>query len=143
MHMRGTPATMQVAPSYLDVTGEVAAFLRERLAAAAAAGVAESRIVLDPGIGFGKTTAHNLELLRKLGELTALGRPLLVGVSRKAFIGKIAGGPDSGPAGRVFGTAAAVAWSLAHGGSIVRVHDVAAMSQVTRTIAAIQFGEGS
>jgi len=137
MHMRGTPATMQSDPQYDDVTREVAAFLLERMDAARAAGVAESRILLDPGIGFGKTTAHNLELLRRLGELAHLGRPLLVGVSRKQFIAKVTHAPDF--AGRVFGTAAAVAWSIAHGAAVIRAHDVAAMSQVARMIEAIQF----
>jgi dihydropteroate synthase len=101
--------------------------------------VAEARILLDPGIGFGKTTAHNLQLLRRLGELAGLGRPLLVGVSRKQFIGKVINAPDL--AGRVFGAAAAVAWSISQGAAVIRAHDVAAMSQVARMIEAIQFGE--
>jgi dihydropteroate synthase len=138
MHMRGTPATMQVDPRYDDVVGEVARFLRERLDAAVAAGVAEADVLLDPGIGFGKTAAHNFELLRRLPEIAAAaaGRPLVLGVSRKGFIGRISGEPD--PANRLFGTAAAVAWSVAHGASVVRVHDVAAMAQVVRVIEAIQ-----
>jgi dihydropteroate synthase len=138
MHMRGTPATMQIDPRYDDVIADVARFLRERLEAATAAGVPEADILLDPGIGFGKTAAHNFELLRRLPELTAVGRPLVVGVSRKGFIGRVSGEPD--PANRVFGTAAAVAWSVAHGASVVRVHDVAAMAQVVRVIGAIQTG---
>jgi len=137
MHMRGTPATMQLDPRYDDVTREVMTFLQERIEAAKAAGVPESRILLDPGIGFGKTTAHNLELLRHLSGLAGLGRPLLIGVSRKAFIAKVTGAPDL--AGRVFGSAAAVAWSVAHGAAVIRAHDVAAMSQVVRMIEAIQF----
>jgi dihydropteroate synthase len=139
MHMQGTPATMQVDPRYHDVAGEVARFLRERLAAAIAAGVPEGDVLLDPGIGFGKTAAHNLELLRRLPEVAAaVSRPLVVGVSRKGFIGRISGEPE--PAQRLFGTAAAVAWSVANGASIVRVHDVAAMAQVARVIGAIQSG---
>src|SRR4051812_1428384 len=112
MHMRGTPATMQIDPRYDDVIADVLRFLRERHAAAVAAGVPEADILLDPGIGFGKTAAHNFELLRRLPELAAVGRPLVVGVSRKGFIGRVSGEPD--PANRGFGTAAAVAWSVAH-----------------------------
>jgi dihydropteroate synthase len=140
MHMRGTPATMQIDPRYDDVAGEVARFLRERLTAAVAAGVLEGDVLLDPGIGFGKTASHNLELMRRLPEIAAAmaGRPLVVGVSRKGFIGRISG--ESDPANRVFGTAAAVAWSAAHGASILRVHDVAPMAQVLRVIEAIQSG---
>jgi len=140
MHMRGTPATMQIDPRYDDVVADVARFLRERLDAAVAAGVPEADILLDPGIGFGKTAAHNFELLRRLPEIAvaAVGRPLVVGVSRKGFIGRVSGEPD--PANRVFGTAAAVAWSVAHGASVVRVHDVPAMAQVVRVIGAIQTG---
>jgi dihydropteroate synthase len=141
MHMRGTPATMQVDPRYDDVTREVAAFLQERMEAARAAGIADGRILLDPGIGFGKTAAHNLELLRRLGELAGLGRPLVVGVSRKQFIAKVTHAPDL--ASRVFGAAAAVAWSIVQGAAVIRAHDVAAMSQVARMIEAIQFDKWS
>jgi dihydropteroate synthase len=137
MHMQGTPATMQINPQYDDVAREVAAFLLERREAAKAAGVADARILLDPGFGFGKTTSHNLELLRRLGELTGLGRPLLVGVSRKAFTAKVTNATDL--AGRLFGTAAAVAWAVAQGAAVIRAHDVAAMSQVVHMIEAIQF----
>lgn len=136
MHMLGHPATMQVAPRYEDVTAEVSGFLNERLIEAGIRGIDPERILLDPGIGFGKSTRHNLELLRRLMELTVLGRPLLVGVSRKRFIGEITG--VSEPSQRIFGTSAAVAWSVANGASIVRVHDVAAMAQVVRVVAAIQ-----
>jgi dihydropteroate synthase len=139
MHMQGTPATMQLDPRYDDVTREVGAFLRERAVAATDAGVAESDVLLDPGIGFGKTVAHNLELLRRLGELAAgLGRPLVVGTSRKGFIGRVTGEQD--PDRRLFGTAATVAWSVANGASVVRVHDVGPMVQVARMIGAIQTG---
>jgi dihydropteroate synthase len=139
MHMQGTPATMQDDPRYGDVTREVADFLRERARAAAAAGVDERRVLLDPGIGFGKTAGHNLELLRRLADLAALGRPLVVGTSRKGFIGKVTGVTD--PAERLFGTAATVAWSLANGAAVIRVHDVGPMSQVARMVRAIQTGK--
>ncbi len=135
MHMQGTPATMQVNPTYSDVAAEVAAFLRERAQAAVAAGVAPERVLLDPGIGFGKNLSHNLELLRRLRELTALG-PLVVGTSRKGFIGNVLGLSD--PDRRVFGTAATVAWSVSNGAAVVRVHDVGPMSQVVRMVRAIQ-----
>ncbi len=138
-HMQGTPATMQDDPRYGDVTREVADFLRERARAAAAAGVDERRVLLDPGIGFGKTAGHNLELLRRLADLAALGRPLVVGTSRKGFIGKVTGVTD--PAERLFGTAATVAWSLANGAAVIRVHDVGPMSQVARMVRAIQTGK--
>jgi dihydropteroate synthase len=130
---------MQENPLYEDVVADVKAFLAERMEVARAAGVDEERIWLDPGIGFGKTAAHNLELLRRLPEVAAaVRRPLVVGVSRKGFIGRISAEPE--PAHRLFGTAAAVAWSVANGASIVRVHDVAPMAQVTRVIGAIQSG---
>lgn len=135
MHMLGTPQTMQDDPRYVDVMREVIDFLRIRLAQARAAGVHPGRVLLDPGIGFGKTMAHNLELLRRQGELLALGRPIVIGTSRKGFIGKITGEPE--PAKRLFGTAASVAWSVAQGASIVRVHDVRPMKQVVEMIRAI------
>ena len=117
--------------------GEVVEFLRERVEAAVKAGVNRERILVDPGIGFGKTMGHNLELLRRLGELRRdVGRPVVVGVSRKGFIGKITG--ESVESGRPFGTAAAVAFAAAGGADVLRVHDVAAMSQVVRMIGAIQ-----
>jgi dihydropteroate synthase len=141
MHMQGTPATMQVAPKYEDVVAEVAASLRERAQAAVAAGVAPERVLLDPGIGFGKDVGHNLQLLRRLRELARLGWPLVVGTSRKGFIGKILGQPD--PQQRVFGTAATVAWAVANGAAVVRVHDVGPMSQVLRMVRAIQIQPSS
>jgi dihydropteroate synthase len=123
MHMQGEPRTMQVDPRYDDVAVEVAAFLEERLAAAVEAGVREDRICLDPGIGFGKTVAHNLELLRRLDVLLALGRPVLVGFSRKSTLGRLLGDPTA-----TTGTAAAsVGAALAayeRGATILRVHDV-------------------
>ena len=123
MHMKGEPRTMQHDPRYEDVAGEVAAFLEERLEAAVAAGVAEERICLDPGIGFGKTTEQNLELVRRLDVIVALGRPVVVGFSRKSSLGKILGDPDA----RTGTTAASVGAALAayeRGASIFRVHDV-------------------
>jgi dihydropteroate synthase len=138
MHMKGTPATMQVNPVYRDVVGEVVEFLVERIRAAEAAGLAGDRVLVDPGIGFGKTMTHNLQLLQRLSELSTLGRPVVVGVSRKGFIGKITGEAD--PPHRLFGSAASVAWSIAQGAAIVRVHDVRPMRQVLETIRAIQTG---
>jgi dihydropteroate synthase len=135
MHMRGTPKTMQDQPMYGDVVAEVGGFLKQRLAAAAGAGIDAGSVWFDPGIGFGKTTEHNLQLLRRLPELVALGRPVLVGTSRKGFIGKVTGEDLAG--GRRMGTAATVAWAVAHGASAVRVHDVAEMSAVVRMVRAI------
>jgi dihydropteroate synthase len=140
MHMQGKPATMQVDPRYDHVTGEVISFLKDRLGAALAAGIREQSILIDPGIGFGKTMEHSLTLLRHLKDLKSLGRPVVVGTSRKGFIGRITG--ESIESGRPFGTAATTAWSIANGADIVRVHDVGATSQVVRVIEAIQnFGK--
>jgi dihydropteroate synthase len=135
MHMQGTPQAMQDDPSYQDVVAETIAFLRGRVVAAQAAGVELSKILLDPGIGFGKTLEHNLELLRRQREFLALARPVVIGTSRKGFIGRITGEPE--PSKRLFGTAASVALSVASGAAIVRVHDVAAMTQVVRMTRAI------
>jgi len=121
MHMLGTPRTMQDDPRYDDVVSDVKAFLEARLAFAVAEGVAEARVMLDPGIGFGKTLEHNLELLARLGEIVALGRPVVIGLSRKAFLGKITG---RNAAGRAVATAAANALALERGASVFRVHDV-------------------
>jgi len=120
MHMRGEPRTMQDDPRYDDVASEVASFLEERLAFAVAEGVAEERICLDPGIGFGKTLEHNFELVRRLDVLLALGRPVLIGFSRKSSLGKLVGEPTGPLAASV---AAAVA-SYERGATILRVHDV-------------------
>ena len=138
MHMQGEPATMQARPTYTDVTAEVMAFLLGRAAAARKAGIEPGNILLDPGIGFGKTAAHNLALLRDTAKLAALGHPLIVGSSRKGFIEKVTG--ESAESGRPFGTAATVAWAVAQGAAAVRVHDVNAMSQVVRMTRAIQIG---
>jgi dihydropteroate synthase len=123
MHMLGEPRTMQDDPRYEDVVSDVARFLEERLAFAVAAGIPEERICLDPGIGFGKTMEHNLQLLSRLDELTALGRPILVGLSRKRFLGRVLGDPDAltGPA--TTGLAAALV-AYERGASLFRVHDV-------------------
>ena len=134
MHMQGTPRTMQDEPTYEDVVDDVRRFLAERIEAALAAGVAEERIWVDPGIGFGKTLEHNLELLRRLGELGDLGRPILVGTSRKSFIGKVDG---SGPDERIGGTIASSVLAVAAGADMLRVHDVAEAVQATRVAAAI------
>lgn len=138
MHMQGQPATMQVDPHYECVVEEVKSFLASRLAAAEAAGIPRHRILLDPGIGFGKTLEHNLALLQRLGDLRALGRPLVVGTSRKGFIGRITGEADAG--GRLMGTAASVAWSIANGAAIVRVHDVEPLARLVKMVHAIQLG---
>lgn len=138
MHMQGQPATMQVNPQYGDVVREVKEHLASRLAAAQQAGVRPERVLLDPGIGFGKTADHNLTLLRELRQLTELGRPLLLGTSRKGFIGRITGESDA--AERIMGTAATVAWCVANGAAIVRAHDVAAMAKVVRVMEAIRRG---
>jgi len=135
MHMQGDPQTMQLAPSYRDVTAEVSAFLLHRRDQAVLAGIDPGRILLDPGIGFGKTTAHDLQLLHDTFALAKLGHPLLVGPSRKRFIGEIIG--QRRPDQRVFGTAAVVAWCVANGAAVVRVHDVGPISQVVRMIRAI------
>jgi dihydropteroate synthase len=123
MHMQGEPRTMQLDPSYDDVVSEVAAFLEERLGAAVAAGIAEDRVCLDPGIGFGKTVEHNFELIRRLGELTALGRPVVVGVSRKSSLGKLLGDPEA-TTGSVAASVGAAVAAYERGATILRVHDV-------------------
>ncbi|HET8564968.1 MAG TPA: dihydropteroate synthase [Solirubrobacterales bacterium] len=134
MHMLGEPRTMQDDPRYGDVVADVKAFLAGRLEAAVAAGIGEERVWLDPGIGFGKTAAHNMELLRRLGELRELGRPLLVGASRKSFIGRV----DGSPAGqRLGGTIASSVLAAAEGADVIRVHDVAEMRQALQVAAAI------
>jgi dihydropteroate synthase len=123
MHMLGEPRTMQLDPRYDDVVSDVKAFLEDRLAFAVEEGVPEERIQLDPGIGFGKTLEHNLELLRRLDEIVAIGRPVLIGVSRKAFIGRLTGRDE--PRDRVAGTVAANLLAFERGATVFRVHDVA------------------
>lgn len=129
MHMQGTPRTMQAEPHYDDLMGEIVAYLRASMARAVAGGVREEQIIVDPGIGFGKTLDHNLEILRRLGELRSLGRPILLGTSRKSAIGAVLRVPVGE---RAFGTAATVALGIDRGAHIVRVHDVGAMCQVAR-----------
>ena len=138
MHMRGTPATMQRLARYRDVVTEVRDFLARRAVTAEVAGVRREAIVLDPGIGFAKTSAQNLALLSRLDALAAVGYPVLVGVSRKGFIGELLGGAIPGE--RVFGTAAAVALAVAAGARLVRVHDVGPMRQVATVAEAIRRG---
>ena len=133
MHMLGEPRTMQQDPRYDDVVSDVKAFLEERLAAAVAAGVPEERVQLDPGIGFGKTLEHNLELLRRLGEIAAIGRPVVLGTSRKSFIGRITG---RDVAGRVHGTVATCVLGYERGARVFRVHDVAAVADALKVAAA-------
>jgi dihydropteroate synthase len=123
MHMRGEPRTMQVDPRYDDVAAEVAAFLEERLGVAVAAGVAEARICLDPGIGFGKTAEQNFELVRRLDVLLALGRPVLIGLSRKSSLGRLLGDPHATVGSTAASVGAAVA-AYEKGATILRVHDV-------------------
>ena len=123
MHMQGEPRTMQRDPRYGDVVAEVKAFLEERLAAAVAAGITEERICLDPGIGFGKTVEHNFELIRRLDELAALGRPVVVGFSRKSSLGKLLGDADATTGTTAASVGAAVA-AYERGATILRVHDV-------------------
>jgi dihydropteroate synthase len=129
MHMQGDPRTMQAEPTYDDVVDDVKAFLAERLQAAIDAEVDEERVWLDPGIGFGKTLEHNLELLRRLGELRELGRPLVVGASRKSFIGKIDG---SEVGERIGGSVASAVLAAAVGAEVLRVHDVAETAQALK-----------
>jgi dihydropteroate synthase len=132
-HMQGEPATMQRAPHYEDVVGEVSAFLSERVGFAVAAGIARERILVDPGIGFGKSVAHNLELLDRLDELAALGQPVLIGTSRKSFLGALSGGRERD---RLAGTIATNVIALLRGASVFRVHDVAAVRDALAVAAA-------
>jgi len=140
MHMLGEPRTMQQDPRYEDVLDEVKAFLEQRLAFAVSEGVSERRVLLDPGIGFGKTVEHNLELLRRLDELSSLGRPLVIGTSRKSFLAAIAGGGERGPAARLAGTVASNVLALERGASVFRVHDVAPVREAL-AVAAATLGE--
>jgi dihydropteroate synthase len=137
MHMLGTPQTMQRDPQYNDVVDDLCAFFEERLAAALRAGIREEQIWLDPGFGFGKTVDHNLMLLRRLREFRRFGRPLLVGTSNKATIGKVLGAEVED---RTEGTAATVAVSIVNGADCVRVHDVHTMARVARMTDAVVYG---
>ena len=135
MHMQGDPRTMQRAPSYVDVVKEVKAFLLERVQRCLAAAVAPGRIAIDPGFGFGKTLEHNLELLRHLGELSAEGWPVLVGLSRKSIVGTLSG---RGAGERVHGSVALAVLAALNGARIVRAHDVAATVDALKIVAAFQ-----
>ncbi len=134
MHMQGRPQTMQIDPQYEDVVHEVSAFLAQRLAVAEAAGIVRERVVLDPGFGFGKKTEHNLQLLRQLDTTLALGRPLLIGLSRKSVLGQITGGDVDV---RLHASLAASVISVMKGARIVRVHDVKATADALKVAAAI------
>ena len=140
MHMQGEPRTMQAAPQYDDVVSDVLAFLEGRIAFAVDRGIREEMICVDPGIGFGKTADHNLELLRRLGELTALGRPIVVGVSRKSTLAKIAGVASSDPA-IVPASLAAAVLAYEHGAWMIRAHDVAGTVAGLAVAAAVERGK--
>ena len=141
MHMQGTPRTMQGEPKYKDVVSEILKFLLDRAKRAEKFGIAKERIFIDPGIGFGKTIEHNLQLLANIDKFVKTGYRVLVGPSRKWFIGKLTG--KENPADRTFGTAAAVALCASAGVSIVRVHDVAKMLEVAKIVNAIIKGKGA
>ncbi len=130
MHLRGTPETMQQLTDYDDLLGEIQSYFGQRLEAAYQSGIQPGQIMIDPGIGFAKTVTQNLTLLRELGQLKSLGCPVLVGPSRKSFIGKLLQQPD--PKQRLWGTSAACCGAIAHGADVVRVHDVAEMVQTCR-----------
>ncbi|BCG27088.1 dihydropteroate synthase [Pseudomonas tohonis] len=138
MHMLGEPGNMQENPQYEDVTREVSEFLADRMAACVAAGIPVERILLDPGFGFAKTLEHNLGLFRHLEELNGLGRPLLIGVSRKSMVGQVLGRDVDQ---RLYGSLALAALAVAKGACILRVHDVAETVDVVRMIAAVQAAE--
>jgi len=138
MHMKGTPATMQDDPRYDDLVGEIAAFLDDRLRVAEAAGVPRERIVVDPGIGFGKTVDHNLEIMRRAADFQALGRPLLLGFSRKAFLGRVLGGLP--PEERLEATLAAAVLAVERGAHTRRGHPVGPGFRAVRAAAAVLAG---
>jgi len=137
MHMKGTPKDMQSAPHYDSLISEITSFLKTRIQAAIDAGITQNQIIIDPGIGFGKTVAHNLEIIRRLREFRSLGKPILIGTSRKSFIGKVLGlSTDE----RLEGTAATIAVSITNGADIVRIHDVKEAARVIRMTDAIVRG---
>lgn len=135
MHMQGTPREMQVNPHYREVVAEIKSFLAAAIARAEAIGIAGEAIAIDPGIGFGKTLSHNLEILKRLEEFKSLGKKILIGLSRKSFIGQILNLP---PEERLAGSMAASIWAVLHGAEIVRVHDVLAMERARAIIEAIE-----
>jgi dihydropteroate synthase len=138
MHIKGTPRNMQLNPVYEDVVGEVLEYLEEGIAIALRAGVPRDHILIDPGIGFGKSVEHNITVLDRLDAFRVLGCPIVLGTSRKRFIGAVLDSPD--PMGRIEGTAATVAVGIQRGARIIRVHDVAAMGKVARMTDAILRG---
>jgi dihydropteroate synthase len=135
MHIQGLPRTMQANPRYADLIGEISESLRESVEIAVRAGVPRDQVIVDPGIGFGKTLENNLEIIRRLGEFRALGQPILIGASRKAFIGRILG--NLPPTERVAGTVATTALAIAQGADIVRVHDVRENARAARVADAV------
>ncbi|MEJ5226501.1 dihydropteroate synthase [Thermodesulfovibrio sp.] len=138
MHIKGTPRDMQINPTYNALIPEITEYLRNSIIIAKNAGIDEDKIIIDPGIGFGKLPEHNLQIIKNLKDFTLLGKPILIGPSRKSFIGKVlnANSPDE----RLEGTASAVAISVINGANIVRVHDVAYMAKVVKMADAIKFG---
>jgi dihydropteroate synthase len=139
VHMQGEPPTMQVAPHYADVVGEVRAFLAARVAACRSAGIEAARLTVDPGFGFGKNLEHNLTLLRHLADLAVDGTPLLVGLSRKATVGTLTGRP---PGERVYGSVALAVLAAQRGARIIRAHDVAATVDALKVTAAVERQDG-
>jgi len=135
MHKKGTPKDMQVAPHYDSLIAEISQYLQNKIQIAENSGISPDKIIIDPGIGFGKTVAHNLEILRRLAEFKSLGKPILIGTSRKSFIGKILNIND--PKDRIEGTSATMAIAIANGADILRVHDVRQMVMVARMTDAI------
>ncbi len=138
MHIKGTPKNMQLNPQYKALIPEIMEYLRESIIIAKEAGVDENKIIIDPGIGFGKLPEHNLEIIRNLKDFTCLEKPILIGVSRKSFLGKILN--DAPAEQRLEGTAAAVAVSIVNGANIVRVHDVEYITKIVKVVDAIKFG---
>ena len=136
MHMQGNPRTMQLSPVYEDVVAEISSWLQQRIDEAETKGIQPDQIMIDPGIGFGKTADHNLEILRRLDDFRCMHKPVLIGTSRKSFIGQTLNLPVDD---RVEGTAATVAWAIAHGADMIRVHDVKAMNRVARMTDAIYY----
>lgn len=136
MHMKGTPRTMQISPHYDDVMGEIIDFLSDSINLAVSKGIQRENIIIDPGIGFGKTATHNLTIINELARLTSLERPILIGASRKAFIGEVLG--EKEPAQRDIGTLAVTAASVMNGANIVRVHDVKRSVEIVRMTEAIK-----
>ena len=139
MHIKGTPRDMQKDPRYQNLIAEITDYLKEGIKIAKQSGIPEERIIIDPGIGFGKTLEHNLEIIRNLSSFKSLGRPILIGVSRKSFIGKIL--DDAPPSERLEGTLSAISISVFNGANIVRVHDVKEASKAVRIAHALRGGD--